>query len=72
MSQLDTRALTRNTYTLDAAGLLAHTRDTLRQAAARFSRAGEPPRHHERPRSRGGPSIRGAERHGQSEAYRIR
>jgi|GEM_PF-2477572 len=72
MSQLDTRALSRNTYTLDAAGLFAHARDTFREAAARFSRASEPPGQHERPRSRGGPSIRGAERYGLPESHRTR
>jgi len=72
MSQVDTRALSRSTYTLDAAGLLAHACDTIRAAATRFSRATEPPGQYERPRSRGGPSVRGAEHHGLPESYRIR
>lgn len=71
MSQSDTRVLTRNTYSLDIAGVLAHVRDTIvvRFEPLDVARSAGP---YESPRSRGGPASRVAEDHGLADSWRIR
>lgn len=55
--QADTRALARNTYSLDTAGVLAHLRDTTRAYVTRIARGRslDVPERASLPRSRVGP-----------------
>lgn len=74
MSQPNARALTRNTYSLDTAGVLAHLRDTTRAYAARLAQAPAPrdAARTQLPRARVGPQRQVLEDHAITDAWRIR
>lgn len=71
MSESNARVLARNTYSLDASGVVAHLRDTV---AAYLSNAGSSARPTALglPRSHTGPARDVIERHNVTDAWRIR
>jgi len=71
MYDSNARALTRATYSLDTAGVLAHLRDTARASAVRvYARlGGDAPA---LPRARVGPARGVVERHNITDAWRLR
>jgi len=79
MPESTTRAYTRETYTIDLSGLIAHTRDTLSlHVGSALIRAAAKVRPAMRnaliglPDARIGPAVRSHERHGIPDSVRVR
>lgn len=79
MSESTTRAYTRESYTIDLSGLIAHTRDTLSlylgSALNRATARARPAMRdmlNDLPDARTGPALRSHERHGIPDSVRVR